>query len=1001
MRPPLVAGLWLLLLIATSPLAATSDPSTRPLLLEIAPNPIQASTAYQHITLRGNNFTPDITLDIRWSGGGTLLSERITFIDKNTLLIKVRTGKEDDRWQLQLISPSHGNSNALSLTVLKDINSQPPAAGEPASSILLRGEASRQSNLLPHEGLLLPQSTIASEVVQYKHLEPPLWELLGQGKISALKAEIQRLQQLNPQWQPPAKLLVELNAAQRGVLIPQAIKQQQWHTLIRLAKEYPAEFGCSRRYNRLQLATAYHQQGYQKDRNALYRRSLHQCQQPQLWLETLYHAQEHLDSPAFGQLLLELPIETTRDPQVATLRYDLLLAAAATAANAGEFHRAQEILTSVAGTVLARSDVEAGRLTAWVHQSLNETTEAHLWLQRVSRWSNTPEQGLKLAWSYYQQGDYDRALELAREGEQQSAEQCHAIDTFATALAGSAFEAQRYGVVLALLDEIMQCDAALVTPDHQSLRAWSHFHLQQFEPAITIAEPAAAAGNDYCTILTNVRLQQASSAFEEQHYQQALQALQRYPQCPAEPSQQLALSGWSRLQLAQTQQAADDFAALYRLDPSPAATDGVMISHYRLGAIAAIDQLASAQGGPLRERLPPQLGAALQDPDSKFTLTEKLSLVLRPPLAPPEPGYTLAAYQRNHSGQMGTRRLSEWRFPMLQGRFGVGNRGGVTATIEQVDIDSGPYKGTLFGAPPTRHLENGLETTLRYDQVADRPWFIILGHTPTEGVINPTWRGALGIRDHGEHLGGELRLFRRLVRETLLSTTGIEEQQKFAGEAWGRVVENGIGLSGYRQLSTTWQLSAGLEYAQLRGVAVADNSMYSLVADLSRSFDIAPDTLAPLRAGLYLQTMSYDRNLSLFTPGHGGYFSPSRLVDIGIKGEIHSPEHKKRLGLIRYQLGVQDVVVDSAYTPPPLPYSFESADYGASHGRAIAGMVEIAGIKRLDPKGLQLGARFRYQQSRGYDETIAGLFIRYLPNRRNRVRLSDIYALTPPYLPQE
>lgn len=63
--------------------------------------------------------------------------------------------------------------------------------------------------------------------------------------------------------------------------------------------------------------------------------------------------------------------------------------------------------------------------------------------------------------------------------------------------------------------------------------------------------------------------------------------------------------------------------------------------------------------------------------------------------------------------------------------------------------------------------------------------------------------------------------------------------------------------------------------------------------DLSRGIKHLVDyDLDYFRVGPFISQDSYDENLSGYTLGHGGYFSPARFTSIGANTELLTPEGK-------------------------------------------------------------------------------------------------------------
>jgi len=155
-----------------------------------------------------------------------------------------------------------------------------------------------------------------------------------------------------------------------------------------------------------------------------------------------------------------------------------------------------------------------------------------------------------------------------------------------------------------------------------------------------------------------------------------------------------------------------------------------------------------------------------------------------------------------------------------------------------------------------------------------------------------------------------------------------------------------------------------------------------------------------LTAGLNLTAMQYDRNLSGFTYGHGGYFSPQRYVDVGF------PVHwngRTSSGRVAWQLdtsvGVQHFKEDAAPYFPTDP-AMQQAAYEAASMAALLGLtteyvepvytgqtktgvsynLSAAAEWQLSSQ-LFLGGRMEFNNARDYRQFGTSLYLRFLLDR--------------------
>jgi len=130
-----------------------------------------------------------------------------------------------------------------------------------------------------------------------------------------------------------------------------------------------------------------------------------------------------------------------------------------------------------------------------------------------------------------------------------------------------------------------------------------------------------------------------------------------------------------------------------------------------------------------------------------------------------------------------------------------------------------------------------------------------------------------------------LTLFRKAKDDSLLSQTGTFNAQH--NLPWGYVIENGARALVAHVFAPKWSVAGTAQLSSLKGERVKDNGMWSLSAYLN--YDLAESDSPYLdywRVGPFASYSTYDHNLSGFTYGNGGYFSPRYFVSIGGYSEL-------------------------------------------------------------------------------------------------------------------
>ncbi len=233
------------------------------------------------------------------------------------------------------------------------------------------------------------------------------------------------------------------------------------------------------------------------------------------------------------------------------------------------------------------------------------------------------------------------------------------------------------------------------------------------------------------------------------------------------------------------------------------------------------------------------------------------------------------------------------------------------------------------------------------------------------------------------------------MTDSLLSFAGVSDARN--GLQWGGVtatgarmaatVDNGL-LGGY----------ASLAWHRLQGTHVAGNDRQELGAGVYvHALETANQSLT---AGLNLTAMQYDRNLSGFTYGHGGYFSPQRYVDVGVPLHWNGRSAAQRLAWqVDASVGVQSFKEDPAdYFP--LDPAMQQAAYDAASLAALLGLtpryvepvysgqtktgvsynLSAAAEWQLSTQ-LFLGGRMEFNNARDYRQFGTNVYLRFLLDR--------------------
>ncbi|UYB51667.1 cellulose synthase subunit BcsC-related outer membrane protein [Xanthomonas sp. AM6] len=270
-----------------------------------------------------------------------------------------------------------------------------------------------------------------------------------------------------------------------------------------------------------------------------------------------------------------------------------------------------------------------------------------------------------------------------------------------------------------------------------------------------------------------------------------------------------------------------------------------------------------------------------------------------------------------------------------------------------------------------------------------------LGSTPV-GFPEQRIVGGAGYRGQiGDTLTYSGQVFRRAVSDSLLSFAGVDDGR--AGLGWGGVTSNGVRLSATLDNGLLGGY-ANLTADRLVGRNVADNDHRQV--DLGVYVHALETENQSLTAGLNLTAMQYDKNLSGYTYGQGGYFSPQDYVDLGFPVHWSGRSSGRKVNWsVDASVGVQHFRSDDS---PYFPTSaqMQQAAYDAASLAALLGLVDtytapvyagqsktgvsynIAGAAewQLAPQ-LFLGGRLIFNNARDYNQFSTNVYVRFVLDR--------------------
>lgn len=325
--------------------------------------------------------------------------------------------------------------------------------------------------------------------------------------------------------------------------------------------------------------------------------------------------------------------------------------------------------------------------------------------------------------------------------------------------------------------------------------------------------------------------------------------------------------------------------------------------------------------------------------------------------------------------------------------FANGYESRYTARADAVTVDAGrasgsgpsvPLIGTLQAAGPAaaprygNARAAGVSPALGYqtDSLA-----LDLGSTPL-GFLLPNIVGGIEWTPswHGADL--TLGLARRAVTSSELSYAG--SRDPITGAKWGGVVQTGpyAGFGIYRE---NYDLSASVRASEITGTRVLGNQFAGARFGGSRKLLAWPDMRLDL--GVTVNYWNYSHDLSNYTFGSGGYYSPQSYVSVAAPVELagrHAGWVYKLRASISYSVSEvrssafypNDVALQAAAAREPLPSGYTSPYFSGYHGSGV-GLSAYAAAERPLTNGLVLGMSFDIDRTDYYHPTTISLYLRH------------------------
>ena len=513
----------------------------------------------------------------------------------------------------------------------------------------------------------------------------------------------------------------------------------------------------------------------------------------------------------------------------------------------------------------------------------------------------------------------------------------------------------------------------------------------RYADALKAARELPPGYPDRDRLIHDALLVEARSAFEAKRYDGAVDALREAQSLAPLPRYARALLGWSLLQAGDAEAAASTFEQLYREQPDEESASGLVASVQRSGkGVSSLRALAVTE--PLASIFRRDETRRMLD-EKRYMSASRADAGLAPTLgAAGVPNASLASAIREKSGSEGTSRLRTRLSPSLEGGMPVGADSELFVRVDRVRLESGTLpsnalvgsagSGPYAFAPVTE--VDGAQPQLFVRMERESIWQLNIGLTPSDAPLQQHIFGRLERRAFAPWGLYDVAAFAEPVRESILSYVGWRDP--YTGATWGRVLRYGAEARGLWLRNLPWAMGGSARWERLQGEQVADNDHFHADASLGRNLGLRGFEYAAF--GVETRYDGYRRNLSPFTLGNGGYYSPQKALYGGVALNFQTEERRPWVVRGRWSAGRVDRVQDDAQFFPLAP---DGRTFAGSRDYGNETNAEVSGIWQVTQR-LQAGVILARSRAPQYDSRTGALVLRVLFERRSAVTSADLPA---------
>ncbi len=512
-----------------------------------------------------------------------------------------------------------------------------------------------------------------------------------------------------------------------------------------------------------------------------------------------------------------------------------------------------------------------------------------------------------------------------------------------------------------------------------------------YQAAIAIATQLPATAPARSEIQREGWIGVGQDEYKQRHYPDAISAFDRAEVASELPRHVRMLREWSRIKAGDPVLAAANFGILYRESPDLESAQGLLTA---TGASGTVVDAQTAASEPM--------ASLIRSRAAESAFGGRRYLEARALDAARWDGFgasgtanaSAALGRREKTGEGGLGKLAVNVTPGVELGAPIGDSFAVSASSDRLRLNANERQaGAIVGSAPAgvalpasgsaiRSTVRETQAKLRYENgIAIQA---TVGSGVEGGAVDAKPVGSIGVFANPEWGQIEARSFAEPVRESILSWAGMNDPH--GGPAWGGVRR--LGADARLLYLGFAPFSAGLYVRgeRLVGTGVADNSRRA--ADFGFGRDLGLPGFAYASIGINAGIDAYRRNLSHYTYGQGGYFSPQSYRKAGLAFDFMTEERKS--WLLRGRLSAARTW--KREDPSPfLPLAPDGRSFDGSHTKGHEASARIAGVVQASPR-VQIGMMVGRGISPQYSEKTILLEVRILLDPRRGAVSSDLPA---------